>query len=114
MGDADFLLYVTKRPTLGNTLAWALPCFDDTRQYSNYRPTMGQANFSPSRISTDPKDYALQLSTVIHEVSHALGFTSTKFGRFINPVTGAILPYSSVVQQVWYGGVYTHGGGYAG
>jgi hypothetical protein len=70
---------------------------------------MGQANFSPARISTDPKDYALQLSTVIHEVAHALGFSSSRFGRFINPLTGALLPSSSVLFSVG-----ADGGGGAG
>jgi hypothetical protein len=57
ISDADFVLYVTKRPTFGSTIAWALPCFDDTRTRSRFRPVMGHANFSPARISLDPNAY---------------------------------------------------------
>ncbi len=95
--NADFVLYVTKRPTIGSTLAWALPCFSDYRVLSANRPVLGQANFSPARLNLDPSAYAEQLSTAIHEISHALGFTNSKFTQFINPSTGALLPYSSVV-----------------
>jgi len=79
--SADFVLYVTARPTGGSTLAWALTCQSD--QYR--RPTAGHANFSPSRISTAADDYALQLSTAWHEIVHALGFSSSKFGDFRKP-----------------------------
>lgn len=93
----DFIIYITKRPTLGSVLAWALPCFQDNRQYSYGRPVLGQANFSPAQLSTNPSAYHQQLTTAIHEMTHALGFTSSKFGQFINPVTGNTLPYSSII-----------------
>ena len=104
VSNADYVLYITKRPTLGTTLAWALPCFSDTRPSSANRPIMGQANFSPAQISLAPSAYAQQLSTAIHEISHALGFTSSKFSQFINPVTGTSLAYSSII----YSGVRAH------
>ena len=79
--SADFVLYVTARPTGGSTLAWALTCQSD--QYR--RPTAGHANFSPARISTSADDYEVQLSTAWHEIVHALGFSSSKFGDFRVP-----------------------------
>ncbi|KAA0156137.1 hypothetical protein FNF27_04447 [Cafeteria roenbergensis] len=81
--DADFVLYVTARPTSGNVLAWALTCQSD--QYA--RPIAGHANFSPARISTDPADKATALSTAIHEISHALGFSASHFPLFRKPGT---------------------------
>jgi hypothetical protein len=76
--NADFVLYVTARPTGGSTLAWALTCQSD--QYS--RPIAGHANFSPARISTSAADKAQAMSTAIHEISHSLGFSSSHFGLF--------------------------------
>jgi hypothetical protein len=60
---------------------------------------MGHANFSPARISTVPSQFQEQLTIAIHEISHALGFSSAKYDSFIDPTSGAGLPRSSVVLQ---------------
>ena len=95
VAGTDFVLYVTARPTGGSTLAWALTCQSDQYQ----RPIAGHANFSPARISTAPADYALQVSTAWHEIVHALGFSSSKFGHFRKPgdITQAET-YSNIVR----------------
>jgi leishmanolysin len=66
---SDYHLYVTARPTGGSTIAWALTCQQD----GNGRPIAGHANFSPSRMALDADSKPLQLSTAIHELTHALG-----------------------------------------
>lgn len=81
--DTDFVLYVTARPTSGSTIAWALTCQSD----SIGRPVAGHANFGPNRMDTSPKEKPLQLSTAIHEIAHALGFSGSKFPDFRKPGT---------------------------
>jgi len=93
--NADFVLHVTARPTGGSTIAWALTCQSD----QNGRPVSGHANFAPSRISTAPEDYDLQLSTAVHEIAHALGFSSSKFSSFRKPGTTRQESYSNIIRN---------------
>jgi hypothetical protein len=65
--NTDFVLYVTKRPTIGSTLAWALPCFSDYRTLSANRPVLGQANFSPARLNLDPSAYAGTFASALQD-----------------------------------------------
>eukprot|EP00735_Rhodelphis_limneticus_P005073 TRINITY_DN1677_c0_g1::TRINITY_DN1677_c0_g1_i1::g.17772::m.17772 TRINITY_DN1677_c0_g1::TRINITY_DN1677_c0_g1_i1::g.17772 ORF type:complete len:1297 (-),score=442.73,sp/Q00689/GP63_LEIGU/32.14/2e-56,Peptidase_M8/PF01457.11/1.3e-98,EGF_2/PF07974.8/1.1e+04,EGF_2/PF07974.8/0.00082,EGF_2/PF07974.8/7.5e-05,EGF_2/PF07974.8/0.0013,EGF_2/PF07974.8/0.18,EGF_2/PF07974.8/0.32,hEGF/PF12661.2/1.1e+03,hEGF/PF12661.2/0.013,hEGF/PF12661.2/0.43,hEGF/PF12661.2/5.1,hEGF/PF12661.2/1.8,hEGF/PF12661.2/1.4e+02 TRINITY_D len=90
----DFVLMVTAAPTEGATIAWALTCQSD--QFG--RPILGQANFGPSRLSTAIADWDEQLSTAIHEISHALGFSSSKFGDF-RDANGNLRGTNNVVRQ---------------
>merc|ERR1740117_221362 len=46
-GSYDYVLYVTARPTQGNTIAWAGACQWD----QHGRPVAGQANFGPNQIT---------------------------------------------------------------
>jgi leishmanolysin len=87
--DTDYLLSVTARPTGGAVLAWALECQSDQIA----RPVFGQMNISPARMSLLAKDLPNQVSVVIHEISHALGFSYTKFFRFRKP--GTVEPVTS-------------------
>eukprot|EP01062_Namystynia_karyoxenos_P031914 TRINITY_DN2361_c1_g2_i1.p1 TRINITY_DN2361_c1_g2~~TRINITY_DN2361_c1_g2_i1.p1 ORF type:complete len:1708 (+),score=322.90 TRINITY_DN2361_c1_g2_i1:87-5126(+) len=74
--DADYLVYVSAAPTQGNTVAWALTCMSDQRD----RPIAAHVNFGPTRVDpTKPKDsitYSNYVATAVHEVMHALGFSS--------------------------------------
>lgn len=81
--NADYLLVVTARPTAGSVLAWATECQSD--QYA--RPLCGHANISPARMSMSSKDLPNQISVVTHEIGHALGFSSSKYGSFRKPGT---------------------------
>lgn len=71
----DFLLYVRAVATSycsGSVLAYASSCQKD--QYD--RPTFGMVNFCPDQIDSKPQEYEHQLATALHEITHALGFSS--------------------------------------
>lgn len=75
VADTDYLLYVQAHDTAycgPNVLAYAAACQRDQHD----RPIFGNVNFCPSSISTSENDYQQQLSTAMHEISHALGFSS--------------------------------------
>ncbi|KAK7196584.1 major surface protease gp63 [Novymonas esmeraldas] len=69
--NADFVLYLSAGPTVGNLIAWALPC----QHFRNGRPSVGVANVSPKFIAADPRMVRL----VAHEILHALGFNIQNF-----------------------------------
>lgn len=80
--STDFGVFVTAVSTSvctsgggSDVLAYAITCQRDT----NDRPTWGRVNICPSSISLDPSQYRAQLYTLIHELTHALGFTSESF-----------------------------------
>eukprot|EP01112_Ceratiomyxa_fruticulosa_P003998 TRINITY_DN1431_c0_g2_i1.p1 TRINITY_DN1431_c0_g2~~TRINITY_DN1431_c0_g2_i1.p1 ORF type:complete len:772 (+),score=119.03 TRINITY_DN1431_c0_g2_i1:195-2318(+) len=80
VANADIVIFVTSRPippttTTSKTLAFGAYCLED--QFG--RPIAGQLNFNPAGISTDDFDLQTQLKTAIHESSHVLGFSITKF-----------------------------------
>ncbi|KAJ0394517.1 hypothetical protein P43SY_008096 [Pythium insidiosum] len=84
VANADFILYVRavkSKYCTDSVLAYASSCQKD--QYD--RPTFGMANFCPDQIKTDPRDYESQLSTAMHEITHALGFSSQFYAYMRNP-----------------------------
>lgn len=96
IANADYVLHVTARPTTGITLAWALPCNID--QYG--RPVSGQANFGPARLDpSTPVSRDEQIGTGIHEMTHALVFSKSRFYDFRQPLNGEFWGYSNVVSQ---------------
>ncbi|ETL25149.1 hypothetical protein L916_20967 [Phytophthora nicotianae] len=98
VADADYLLHVTARPTLGAVIAWALPCNLD--QFG--RPISGQANFSPSRLNpsgTTGASRTEQVGTALHEMTHALVFSQRLFVNFRQPRNGPLWKYENVVVQ---------------
>ena len=81
--DADFVLFVSAVETsscAGGTLAYASACHRD----QNDRPIFGEANFCPSALSASASAWEDQLSTAIHEILHALGFSSASWPLFRN------------------------------
>ncbi|RHY35487.1 hypothetical protein DYB32_000038 [Aphanomyces invadans] len=102
IANTDFLIHVTARPTSGAVLAWALPCNID--QYG--RPISGQANFGPNRLDTQSGSRAGQIGTAIHEITHALGFSSSRFADFRQPLNGPLWGYSNVVSQTQQNGIF--------
>eukprot|EP00756_Hemistasia_phaeocysticola_P022323 Hpha_TRINITY_DN15826_c3_g6::TRINITY_DN15826_c3_g6_i1::g.190110::m.190110/K01404/GP63; leishmanolysin len=84
VADADFLVYVSAVPTSGNTVAWALTCMSDQVD----RPIGAQVNWGPTRIDeTNPVSstaFANYVATGVHEMMHALGFSSGHWGGKAN------------------------------
>lgn len=95
MAQTDMIFMVTARPAQAGTIAWALTCQSDLEG----RPVAGHINFAPAYISASPADLEDQVSTAVHEMFHALGFSASKFGTFIDPVTRQPLGSSNVVAQ---------------
>eukprot|EP01130_Rhizamoeba_saxonica_P013388 TRINITY_DN5715_c0_g1_i1.p1 TRINITY_DN5715_c0_g1~~TRINITY_DN5715_c0_g1_i1.p1 ORF type:complete len:798 (+),score=190.10 TRINITY_DN5715_c0_g1_i1:25-2394(+) len=78
--DADFVLFITSRPILGSgALAFASSCASNGLG----RPIAGHANFNTSSLFDVEGDIPRQLGIAVHEISHALGFSSSRFNSFI-------------------------------
>ncbi|CAH4033124.1 unnamed protein product [Pieris brassicae] len=81
--DTDFVLYVsaveTERCRRGLTVAYASHCQQES---ALDRPVAGHANFCPGELSTRYRDLPHVLSTVKHEMLHALGFSVSLFGFY--------------------------------
>ncbi|XP_050676870.1 leishmanolysin-like peptidase [Leptidea sinapis] len=81
--NADFVLYVsaveTERCRRGLTVAYASHCQQES---ALDRPVAGHANFCPGELSTKYRDMPSVLSTVKHEMLHALGFSVSLFGFY--------------------------------
>ena len=78
---ADFVLYVvawTADICNDGTMAYASGCVHD--QYD--RPTVGFANYCPNHMDSSPKEWDDQFATAVHEIGHALGFTSGTHAYF--------------------------------
>eukprot|EP00927_Polykrikos_kofoidii_P046856 TRINITY_DN40988_c0_g1_i1.p1 TRINITY_DN40988_c0_g1~~TRINITY_DN40988_c0_g1_i1.p1 ORF type:complete len:1340 (+),score=192.93 TRINITY_DN40988_c0_g1_i1:90-4022(+) len=91
-------LTVTANPTEGATLAFALTCQSDR---DTGRPIAGLVNFGPARLagtSVTDENFKSELSTAIHEIGHALGFSSSKFGDFLDQY-GRRLGRDNVVRE---------------
>lgn len=64
------------------------------------RPIAGHANLCPSSVSTKPQELEILLSTVKHEMLHALGFSVSLFAFYrygfalCNTASGATLFYT--------------------
>ncbi|KAJ8880904.1 hypothetical protein PR048_017377 [Dryococelus australis] len=81
--DADFVFYVsaneTERCNKGMTVAYAAHC---QQEAALDRPIAGHANLCPRKISTKPQELEILLSTVKHEILHALGFSVSLYAFY--------------------------------
>ncbi|KAK2713395.1 hypothetical protein QYM36_009308 [Artemia franciscana] len=81
--DADFVFYVsalnTNRCHKGQTVAYAAHC---QQEVSLDRPIAGHANLCPNSISTKPQELDILISTVKHEILHALGFSVSLYAFY--------------------------------
>ena len=50
--------------------------------YKLFRPIAGHANLCPGSISTKPQELENLLSTVKHEILHALGFSASLYAFY--------------------------------
>ncbi|KAL0808932.1 hypothetical protein ABMA28_012593 [Loxostege sticticalis] len=81
--NTDFVLYVsaveTERCKRGLTVAYASHCQQES---ALDRPVAGHANFCPGELSTKYRDLPSVMSTVKHEMLHALGFSVSLFAFY--------------------------------
>ncbi len=64
------------------------------------RSIAGHANFNPSALDLDPASRRRQVAVALHEITHALGFSSGKFGDFIRWVNATA--YQSIdISEVY-------------
>ncbi|CAK6977016.1 leishmanolysin-like peptidase [Scomber scombrus] len=80
---SDFVLYVsgitTERCGQENIVAYAAYCQLEAQLD---RPIAGYANLCPAMISSQPQEFEGMLSTVKHEIIHALGFSAGLFAFY--------------------------------
>lgn len=81
--NTDFIFYVsamqTDRCHKGLTVAYAAHC---QQEAALDRPIAGHANLCPDSISTKPQELETLLSTVKHEILHALGFSVSLYAFY--------------------------------
>ena len=79
----DFILYVsciqTDHCNIANAVAYASYC---QQERALDRPVAGFANICPNRLETGARHYSNLLSTVKHEIFHALGFSAGLFAFY--------------------------------
>ena len=81
LASTDFLLFVSSVPSRAcndSLIAYAATCQRD--QWD--RPTVGYANFCRQALSSDESVRGEQLSTAVHELLHALGFSRDSWPLF--------------------------------
>ncbi|KAK4308425.1 hypothetical protein Pmani_019873 [Petrolisthes manimaculis] len=89
---ADFVFYIsaleTERCRRGYTVAYAAHCQQES---ALDRPIAGHANLCPAAISTKAQELETLVSTVKHEILHALGFSISLYAFYRdddgNPLT---------------------------
>ncbi|XP_029646723.1 leishmanolysin-like peptidase [Octopus sinensis] len=92
VSNADFILYVatlsSERCRHGNTVAYAAYC---QQERALDRPVAGYFSICPYFLSTSPQQTKQLLSTIKHEILHALGFTAGLYAFYRdqdgNPLT---------------------------
>ena len=89
VANSDFHIFVRAEDTAncasGSTLAYAGTC---QRDEQSDRPTVGVVNFCPGQISLEAADERGQIYTAIHELHHALGFSSGSWNLFRDQPNG--------------------------
>lgn len=82
---SDFMLFVSSIQTdhckESNIVAYASYC---QQEHALNRPVAGFANLCPSKLESNPQAFESLLSTVKHEIFHALGFSVGLFAFYRN------------------------------
>uniref|UniRef100_A0A0N4ZY23 Leishmanolysin-like peptidase n=1 Tax=Parastrongyloides trichosuri TaxID=131310 RepID=A0A0N4ZY23_PARTI len=85
INDGDFLLYVSVVSSVkcknNDTIAYAAHCQQEA-QFD--RPIAGHVNICPKALSTHLHDQEILISTIKHEILHALGFAHGLFAFYRN------------------------------
>jgi hypothetical protein len=77
--NADMVFFVTAESSYTNFLAWSRAC---KLLSSTGRPVVGQINFNLNSLKGN---FNSDLMVVIHEMTHALGFSDSLFDNFATP-----------------------------
>ncbi|KAN0050663.1 hypothetical protein ACTA71_003808 [Dictyostelium dimigraforme] len=94
---ADIYVWVTSRPTTSNnTIAYAFACDYDTTDNILGRPRAASINFNPMFFSPfigaeNSISFNEYVRVGIHEMTHALGFSSSFFNSFVTPNTRNVI-----------------------
>lgn len=106
--ESDYHAFVSVNDTAacnggadGPALAYATYCVKDQCD----RPTFGYINICPFQVPTDSKSIELQVSTLVHEFTHTLVFSSGLFPYFRNGTTGEPLIARGSSQDTFPGSV---------
>eukprot|EP00003_Mantamonas_plastica_P000300 TRINITY_DN1028_c0_g1_i4.p1 TRINITY_DN1028_c0_g1~~TRINITY_DN1028_c0_g1_i4.p1 ORF type:complete len:295 (+),score=58.79 TRINITY_DN1028_c0_g1_i4:899-1783(+) len=78
--NCDLIIFITGRPTHTGVLAWAGELMKDTYN----RPICGHFNWGPNQLSSNTTHQEMQLGVAMHEMTHVLGFSSSKYGEYRN------------------------------
>lgn len=104
----DYLVFVTARPVdTPDTVAYAGACnfpivSEEPLRFG--RPLAGIINFNPRHFqqfleAASPFQFRRVIRVGIHELTHALGFSSTFYSSYVNPISQQPYPASATIQQ---------------
>eukprot|EP00003_Mantamonas_plastica_P032833 TRINITY_DN911_c0_g1_i2.p1 TRINITY_DN911_c0_g1~~TRINITY_DN911_c0_g1_i2.p1 ORF type:complete len:1243 (-),score=259.87 TRINITY_DN911_c0_g1_i2:490-4152(-) len=97
IADADILIFLTARPAIGSTVAYASDC---TQFDGQGRPIVGHFNVNPSKIVVNPDKFVQhqQKAVAIHEIVHILGFISGRYNNYRDS-NGNLIPSNQVTSS---------------
>lgn len=87
--NVDFVLAVKAYyDPNASAAAWARACLTDSLTGV---PIVGETQVNLYHLDIEDAEFNSNIHLMLHEVAHALGFSSSFFGRFIDPATGESL-----------------------
>ena len=79
------IFFVTAKAGIGNAVAYAGSCILEPK--ANNRPTIGHITFSQDvfeEVVSQNEDWTSHISTAIHEMYHAFGFSNGVFSSYVD------------------------------
>jgi leishmanolysin len=86
---ADMVFFITSENSLTGFVAWSRAC---KQLASTGRPIVGQVNFNLNSMTGD--NFISDLMVVVHETTHALGFSDSLFGSYTTPAQIGTVNYA--------------------
>lgn len=103
VNNTDFILYVaalsTPRCRKARTIAYAAHC---QQEAALDRPVAGYFSICPESISIEKQDHLQLLSTLKHEILHALGFTAGLYAFYYDRNGIPLTSRNSISGKPWY------------